>query len=65
MSKNKPNIFKGRTKEWDMEKDKFRQYRSNQGRSPKQMESNYKVMGYGCVSFIVALIVVGLYYYLH
>ena len=38
----------------------MRQYRSNQGRSPKQMESNYKVMAYGCITFLVALIVVGL-----
>ena len=39
---------------------KVRQYRSNQGRSPEQMESNYKVMAYGCITFLVALIVVGL-----
>lgn len=39
---------------------KVRQYRSNQGRSPQQMESNYKVMAYGCITFLVALIVVGL-----
>jgi hypothetical protein len=58
--KNKINIFEGRTKEWDSEKGKYRQYRSNQGRSPKQMESNYKVMAYGCITFLVALIVVGL-----
>ena len=39
---------------------KVRQYRSNQGRSPKQMESNYKVMAYGCITFLVALIIGGL-----
>lgn len=39
---------------------KVRQYRSNQGRSPQQMESNYKVMAYGCITFLVALIIVGL-----
>ena len=39
---------------------KVRQYRSNQGRSPEQMESNYKVMAYGCITFLVVLIVVGL-----
>ena len=41
-------------------KKKVRQYRSNQGRSPEQMESNYKVMAYGGITFLVALIVVGL-----
>ena len=28
----------------ETETKKVRQYRSNQGRSPEQMESNYKVM---------------------
>ena len=41
-------------------KKKVRQYRSNQGRSPEKMESNYKAMAYGCITFLVALIVVGL-----
>jgi len=56
----KINIFEGRTKEWDSEKGKYRQYRSNQGRSPKKMESNYKVIFYGCVLFIALLVIVGL-----
>ena len=36
MSKTKPNIFEGRTKEWD----------SNQwqGRSKRQVEGNYKIL---------------------
>lgn len=58
--KNKINIFEGRTKEWDSEKGKYRQYRSNQGRSPEKMESNYKVMFYGCVLLLGALIIGGL-----
>ena len=41
-------------------KKKVRQYRSNQGRSPEKLESNYKVMAYGCLTFLVTLIVVGL-----
>ena len=53
MGKNKPNIFKGRTKEWDMEKGKFRQYRSNQGRSPERMESSYKIMGIAIVGLVL------------
>ena len=43
-----------------MKQKKVRQYRSNQGRSPKQTESNYKVMAYGCITFLVALIIGGL-----
>ena len=30
---------------------KVRQYRSNQGRSPRQQESNEKVMMLGCIGF--------------
>ena len=56
MGKNKPNIFKGRTKEWDMEKGKYRQYRSNQGRSPERMESAYKVMGIAIVGLIATFL---------
>jgi len=41
-------------------KKKVRQYRSNQGRSPQQMESNYKVMAYGCITLLVALIIGGI-----
>jgi len=53
MGKNKPNIFNGRTKEWDVEKGKFRQYRSNQGRSPERMESSYKIMGIAIVGLVL------------
>ncbi len=56
MGKNKPNIFKGRTKEWDMENDKYRQYRSNQGRSPERMESSYKVMGIAIIGLITVFL---------
>jgi hypothetical protein len=41
-------------------KKKVRQYRSNQGRSPQQMESNYKVMAYGCITLLVAIIIGGI-----
>jgi hypothetical protein len=39
---------------------KVRQYRSRQGRSDKQYESTMKVMGYGCLTFLVMLIVYGI-----
>ena len=37
---------------------KFRQYRSNQGRSPEKMEANYRVFGYGML--IMVLMILGL-----
>lgn len=40
---------------------KVRQYRSRQGRSDKQYESTMKVMGYGCLGFLVMLVVYGIY----
>lgn len=36
---------------------KFRQYRSNQGRSPEKMEANYKVIGYGFLFMVAATVV--------
>lgn len=53
-----PELFEGRTKEWNDIPE--RQYRSNQGRSDKQYESNMKVMTYGCVLFLALLVIVGL-----
>lgn len=38
------------------ELDKDRQYRSNQGRSPRQMENNYKIMGWSMLGFIITLL---------
>ena len=38
---------------------KYRQYRSNQGRSPRQMEGNYKVMYWACVGFLASLVIIG------
>jgi hypothetical protein len=35
---------------------KVRQYRSNQGRSPRQQESNEKVMMLGCIGFGIILL---------
>lgn len=40
-----------------LKKDKVRQYRSNQGRSPKQMEGNYKVLEWTFVGGLVLGIV--------
>lgn len=40
-----------------LRKDKVRQYRSNQGRSPKQMEGNYKVLEWTFVGGLVLGIV--------
>jgi len=37
---------------------KKRQYRSNQGRSPKQQENNYKMMGWSLIGIIGILIVI-------
>jgi hypothetical protein len=60
MGKIKPNIFSARTREWDSVKGKYRQYRSTQGRSPSQLEGNYKAMAYAMVgasiTFITCLI---------
>jgi len=36
---------------------KFRQYRSNQGRSPKKMEANYKAFGYSFVAMVITIII--------
>jgi len=44
-----------------MEKEKkVRQYRSRQGRSDRQYQSNMKVMSYGCGLFLGILIVYGI-----
>jgi hypothetical protein len=40
---------------------KVRQYRSRQGRSDKQYESNMKVMVYGCGTFIIAFVLFGVF----
>jgi hypothetical protein len=37
-------------------KKKIRQYRSNQGRSPKKMEESYKVMFISIVMIIIIVI---------
>jgi hypothetical protein len=39
---------------------KVRQYRSRQGRSDRQYQSNIKVMTYGCGLFLGILIVYGI-----
>ena len=35
---------------------KKRQYRSNQGRSPKQTETNYKMMGWSLLGLLITLL---------
>ena len=40
-----------------MKEKKIRQYRSNQGRSPRQVEGNYKIMAYSLIGLIGTLIV--------
>tara|TARA_R110000868_G_scaffold47206_2_gene155133 strand:- start:395 stop:565 length:171 start_codon:yes stop_codon:yes gene_type:complete len=52
----KPNIFKGRTKEWDTN--------DWQGRTKEQVESNYKVMGYGFIigiGLIIGYVLISLF----
>ena len=44
-----------------MKQKKFRQYRSNQGRSPEQMEKVYKVCFYMIVVFLCGVAFTGLY----
>lgn len=53
MSDKRPNIFEGRTKEWDTDRGKYRQYRSNQGRTPSQMQNSYKVMSVAIAGFLI------------
>jgi hypothetical protein len=40
---------------------KIRQYRSNQGRSPKQQESNEKVMMLACFGLAITIIGIVIY----
>jgi hypothetical protein len=44
-----------------MKQKKFRQYRSNQGRSPEQMEKVYKGCFWMIVIFLSSVAVTGLY----
>ena len=44
-----------------MKQKKFRQYRSNQGRSPEQMEKVYKGCFYMIVVFLCGVAFTGLY----
>jgi hypothetical protein len=48
MSKTKPNIFEGRTKEWDS--DEW------QGRSKRQVDNNTLVSGVGVIVSVLVLI---------
>ena len=50
------SIFEARTKEWDSKKWKFRQYRSTQGKTPKQLEDSGKIMAYACIGVLIILI---------
>jgi hypothetical protein len=46
------NHFANNGKEY-LRKDKVRQYRSNQGRSPRQTEGNYKVLEWTFVGGLI------------
>ena len=50
------SIFEARTKEWDSEKGKFRQYRSTQGKNPKQIEDSGKIIVYAYIGILIILI---------
>lgn len=50
------NHFANNGKEY-LRKDKVRQYRSNQGRSPRQVEGNYKVLEWTFVGGLILGIV--------
>ena len=45
-------------KEWIFMKKKYRQYRGNQGRSPKNMEANYKSCFWSIVFLLLVFIIV-------
>ena len=47
MSKVKPNVFKGRTKEWNPN--------DYQGRSRQQVETNEKISGYSILAVVIFL----------
>lgn len=40
-----------------MKEKKFRQYRSNQGRSPQRMETSYKVIGWGFMILVATILI--------
>jgi hypothetical protein len=48
-----PELFEGRTKEWDTQKW--------QGRSEYQVEANYKVMGFTFMVVVASLVLYGLF----
>ena len=43
-----------------MGEKKIRQYRSNQGRSPRQVEGNYKIMLWSLIGLLGTLLITGL-----
>jgi len=53
MGKNKPDNFKGRTKEWDS--------KSWQGRSRQQVETNYRLMDITVVTGLICFIGIIIY----
>jgi len=40
-----------------MKEKEFRQYRSNQGRSPERMETSYKVMGIALIALLTTILI--------
>ena len=47
-----------------MEKKKVRQYRSNQGRSPRQQRSSYMVMAAAFIGMLATLLILAISNYL-
>ena len=43
-----------------MKEKKLRQYRSNQGRSPRQVEGNYKIMLWSLIGLVGSLLIAGI-----
>ena len=53
MGKNKPEVFKGRTKEWDENQW--------QGRSKRQVETNYRMMDITVAAALICFVGIMIY----
>ena len=54
------NHFMNNGKEYLKKENKVRQYRSNQGRSPRQMEKAYKMISWSFLGLIGTVIIIWL-----
>ena len=54
------NHFMNNGKEYLKKENKVRQYRSNQGRSPKRMEKTYKMIGWSFKLLIGTILIIWL-----